>query len=114
MSDHDPYQDQIEVEEARGLAAIAEHNSALASLQDSCWLATGPRGRRILRAQLRDAGIDLGAAFIRSTFSPNTGHMCFAEGARAHGLNLLAKLVKALATGDLKLEHWKLLVTESD
>lgn len=112
MSEHNPYQDPEETEQERGLIAIAEHNAEIGELQDVCWLASGPRGRRILRQLLREAGIDIMAASVGSTFHSNYGQMCFAEGARARGLTLLAKLTKALATGDLKLEHWQLLITE--
>lgn len=101
------------------MEAVKQHLADVVQVRvdDAVWLASGPRGRRIIRRVLRDANIDIGAARIVTSFpvhSGNYGQMCFAEGARARALNILVELMRALATGELKLESWQLLVMERD
>ena len=114
VSEHDPY----ESPEAKATREAAQQHQreavATAVSEDAVWLTSGPRGRRIIRRALRDAGIDIMAARIGSSFHANYGQMCFHEGTRARAFGLLVQLLRALATGEMKPESWQLLLMEKD
>lgn len=96
-----------EVERRRRAEAASENSD-----RDIAWLLSGLRGRRIVRRQLREAGIAGGS--ISSSFHSNYGQMCFNEGLRVKGLQLFSKITKLLASGEIPLEDFKLLMSETD
>lgn len=115
MSEYDPT--ETEDERAERLASTMQAIDPIELVtSDIVWLASGPRGRRIIRRSWRNAGIDIQAARIGSSRAPQGSHgqMCFEEGLRARAFGFLAHLLRALATGELRLESWQLLVTEKD
>lgn len=114
MSEHDPYATPEEVAEKAATEALRKQEARQVVTDDACWLASGPRGRRILRRALRDSGIDVMELRIGASLNVSNAQLCFNEGARAFGLKLLVQLMRGLATGDLKLESWQLLMTEKD
>jgi hypothetical protein len=94
--------------------ARREHAKVVAdnSDDDIVWLLSGLRGRRCVRRQLRDAGVSLGQ--IGSSFHSNYGQMCFQEGLRVRGLQLFSSITRLLASGEIPLESFQLLMKESD
>lgn len=114
MGEHDPF--LTEEEQAERAAAAQQQRAENASLlvEDAVWLASGPRGRRMLRRIFRAAGVDVMAARITASFAPNHAQQFFNEGTRMRAFELLALLLRALVTGDLALESWQLLWTEKD
>jgi hypothetical protein len=111
---HDPFETEEERQVRAETAAAKRAAAAEVVTDDVVWLASGPRGRRIIRRALREAGIDVMAARIGASFNPNYGQMCFYEGTRVRAFQLLVELMRALANGSLKLELWQLLMTERD
>jgi hypothetical protein len=79
---------------------------------DISWMLSGKRGRRIVRRQLREAGITAGA--VSSSFHSNYGQMCFSEGLRVRGLQVLSKITQLLASGEIPFESFQLLMMEKD
>lgn len=95
-------------EDARLRTRVAADNER----DDLVWQLSGKRGRRIVRRQLREAGVAAGA--VQSSFHSNYGQMCFNEGLRVRGLELLSKITQLLASGELPLESFQLLMKETD
>ena len=114
MSEHDPYENDLERNKRLEDAAAKRAATEQVATDDVVWLASGPRGRRIIRRALKEAGIDVMAARIGTSFDSNHGQLCFKEGTRTRAFGLLAQLMRALVTGELKLESWQLLFTEND
>jgi hypothetical protein len=117
VSDHDPV--ELAERELRGTQSqptLAEMRARdlEARTREAIWLMSGPRGRSHVRRTLREASIDILHATPHPSFNQNHGQLCFNEGQRARAFGLLLVLVRALATGELKLEHWQLLLTEND
>jgi hypothetical protein len=96
-------------EEERTLRAQA---AAQNERGDLVWMLSGKRGRRDVRRRLRSSGVFAGE--VSSSFHSNYGQMCFNEGLRVRGLELLSKITQLLASGELPLEHYQLLMTETD
>lgn len=85
MQEHDPFdiarQAATEAERSDAAVLVAEIERS-----DTEWLMGDERGRRIARGLLAKAGV------WRSSFSSDSLLMAFREGARSHGLELLARI----------------------
>jgi hypothetical protein len=109
--DHDPF--DLDAQEAREEdRRLRERVAADNEKDDVVWMVSGRRGRRTLRRQLREAGALPGS--ISSSFHSNYGQMCFNEGLRVKGLQLLSKITQLLVHGEIPFEHYQLLFTETD
>jgi len=110
-TEHDPFDldAQAAREEDRRLRdSVAADNQK----DDLVWMLSGRRGRRIVRRQLREAGAMPGS--ISSSFHSNYGQMCFNEGLRVKGLQLLSRLTQLLVHGEIPFENFQLLFMETD
>ena len=96
--------------ERRQQAIAAE----LEEREDLVWLLSGRRGRRKVRRQLREAGFDISRDAVNTVFDRHHGQMCFHEGLRVRGLQLVWPIMRLLASGELPIESFRLLMTESD
>ena len=66
----------------------ARQNRIRTRTEDTKWLMTSKRGRRIVWATLAEAGV------YQSSFNPDPIQMAFNQGLRDSGLKLLAEIVK--------------------
>lgn len=85
MDEFDPIDTQAQQEQAD----IAQKRAELRAKQvveDFMWLMRDPRGRRIVWAQLADAGV------FQPVFSNDAMLMAFNEGRRGAGLRILAQV----------------------
>lgn len=92
---------------------LRESVAATNARSDLVWLLSGKRGRRIVRQQLREAGVSIGQT-VSSSFQPNYGLMCFQGPQRDRALRLLADITALLASGELPQESVQLLMSETD
>lgn len=84
---HDPldvHAEEVQREAARDRAKFASHTEA----EDTKWLMSSKRGRRIMRRLLDRAGV------WQLSFNTNALTMAFAEGRRNEGLALLARITE--------------------
>lgn len=79
---------------------------------DLVWLLSGRRGRRRVRRELREAGFDIRSDNVQTILDRHHGAMCFREGLRIHGVQLIWSLMRLLASGELPDESFKLLMTD--
>ena len=110
-ADYDPFDldgQQSRSESARRKIALAAEQSD----QDLVWMLSDVRGRRVLRRRLSTGGMESG--HYRSSYHQNYGQMCFNEGLRTDAMELMARVMKLLAAGEIPLQHYQLLMTEED
>lgn len=87
---------------------------ALQKREDLIWLLSGRRGRRRVRRQLREAGFDISRDEVSTVFDPHHGRMCFHEGLRTLGLQLIWPIMRLVASGELPFDSFRDLMTEID
>lgn len=83
MEDYDP-SDAQDLEQRQRDATKAQRDEAKEIADDTKWLMSSKRGRRILWRLLSDAGV------FKSTFHTTAMQMAFNEGQRNAGLRTLA------------------------
>ena len=82
--------------------------------KDLVWMLSGRRGRRELRRLLREAGFRMESDVVSTVLDRHYGVMCFQEGLRARGMQLIWPLMRLLASGELPYESFRQLMTETD
>lgn len=113
QTDYDPV--DLDGREARDLER-RQRNIATATAEraDLVWMLSGRRGRRAVRRQLREAGFDVSRDGVQTVFDTHHGRMCFHEGLRTRALQLIWPIMRLVASGDLPLDSFRKLMTETD
>lgn len=99
---------RAEERKRQALAAMVEDQRAMVALLSQPW------GRRMVRRQLLEAGLDVRHDTVGTVFDSEPGRMAFKEGARLRGLQLLWTIVRMAATGKLPADSFSLLFREED
>lgn len=77
-------------------------------------MLSGPKGRRDVRRQLREAGFHTRSDDAPVVLNRHHGEMCFSEGLRSRALQKIWPIMRMLASGELPLDHFNKLMTETD
>jgi hypothetical protein len=83
----DPLDTETNDQQRKARAEIA-HHAKLKDVEDTKWLMSSKRGRRVVNRLLQQAGV------FRSSFHTNALQMSFNEGNRNGGLILLADITE--------------------
>lgn len=112
-AEHDPT-DLLGADERALEGQQREIAVAIEKRDDLVWMLSGRRGRRSVRRSLREAGFNPASDVISSVLDRHHGQMCFNEGHRTQGLQMIWPIMRLLASGELPIESFRKLMQETD